>query len=68
MKHSSDDWSVECKPSGSEGYFFYHEGLFEIPFRWEYGGGSVRVIISFDKISEWDKRYPWAVGRKLEIY
>jgi hypothetical protein len=61
MKKSSSNWNVECKPSGREGYIFYHEGTQEIPFYWEYGGGDVIAIVRF---VEPDK---FAIERRREI-
>src|SRR5437899_5989747 len=68
MKDSSTDWNVECKPSGRDGYLFYHEASREIPFYWEYGGGDVVVIVRLDEPSTWDRQYPWAIARKHEIF
>src|SRR5258706_302768 len=67
MKDPSADWSVECQPSGRDGYFFYHEGTNQIPFYWEYGGGDVVVIVRLDDLSKWEHRYAWATERKHEI-
>ena len=37
-------------------------------FYWEFGGGDVVAIISFPKNDEeWDKKYPWAAGRRMAI-
>lgn len=37
-------------------------------FYWEFGGADVVAIIWFPKSdSEWDKQYPWAAGRRMEI-
>jgi hypothetical protein len=67
MESSSKNWNVECKPTGTHGYFFYREGSEEIPFYWEYGGGAVVVIVRFDESGKFDIRYPWAIDRKMEI-
>ena len=67
MNPSLDDWSVECKPFGQHGYFFYHERSRELPFYWEYGGGDVVVIIRFEEPAKFSLRYPWAVEHKREI-
>ena len=68
MNTSADDWSFECKPSGQDGYFFYHEGSREIPFYWEYGGDDVLVIVRITEPDKFDLRYPWAAGRRHEIF
>src|SRR5262245_38971921 len=67
MNSSTQDWSVECKPSGRDGYIFYHEGSHELPFYWEYGGGNVVVIVRFDEPDRFAARYPWAAERRREI-
>jgi hypothetical protein len=67
MKTSTEDWGVECKPSGQHGYVFYHEGAHELPLYWEYGGGDVIVIVRFDEPDKFALGYPWAVKRKREI-
>ncbi len=67
MNPSPSDWSVECKPSGRDGYFFYHEDSREIPFCWEYGGGDTVVIVRIDEPAKFGLRYPWAIERKVEI-
>src|SRR5580658_1383794 len=67
MKPSEDNWSLECKPFGQHGYFFYHESSREIPFYWEYGGGDTVVIVRIEKPADFDSGYPWAVARKREI-
>ena len=37
-------------------------------FYWEFGGRDTVAIIWFPKVdSEWDAKYPWAVGRRMEI-
>jgi len=67
MNTPTEDWSVECKPSGQHGYVFYHEGARELPLYWEYGGGDVIVIVRFDEPDKFALRHPWAVERKREI-
>lgn len=35
---------------------------------WEFGGGDVVAIITFPKTdAEWDRKYTWAAGRRMEI-
>ncbi len=57
---------------GRSGKIQYIEGaLFKknmCEFYWEFGGGEAVAIISFPKTdAEWDKQYPWAKGRRMEI-
>ena len=68
MKPTSKHWSVECKPAGRDGYLFYREGLHEIPFYWEFGGGDTVVVVRVDDPSKFNLKYPWAVERKREIF
>src|SRR6516225_7904699 len=49
------------------GFIHYHEGENVVVFEWEFGG-SVTALIWGAKAEEWDKLYPWAVGRQAEIY
>ena len=63
---------VNIIEQGRYGKIQYIEGSFfkknSCEFYWEFGGGDVVAIISFPKTdSEWDKQYPWAVGRRMEI-
>ena len=57
---------------GRYGKIQYIEGSFfkknTCEFNWEFGGGDVVAIITFPKTdAEWDKQYPWATGRRMEI-
>lgn len=57
---------------GRSGKIQYIEGsLFKkntCEFYWEFGGGDVVAVISFPKNdSDWDKQYPWAAGRRMQI-
>jgi hypothetical protein len=65
----SRDWSVEPQLVGrDDGYVFYHEKGFEIPFYSQFGGRDFFVLsVRFDAPSSFDARYPWAVNRKREI-
>lgn len=67
MNGSLVEWSLEFKPIGRDGYLFYHEGSHELPLYWEYGGGSVVLIVRFDEPDKLALRYPWAVERRREI-
>jgi len=57
---------------GSSGTIQYTEGsLFKkntCEFYWEFGGADTVAIIWFPKTdAEWDAKYPWAAGRRMEI-
>lgn len=57
---------------GRSGTIQYIEGsLFKkntCEFYWEFGGGDTVAIISFPKDdAEWNKKYPWAAGRRIEV-
>ncbi len=63
---------VNIIEQGRSGKVQYIEGsLFKkkaCEFYWEFGGADTVAIIWFPKSdSEWDKTYPWAVGRRMEI-
>lgn len=56
----------------SSGTVQYIEGsLFKkntCEFYWEFGGGDTVAIIWFPKTdAEWDAKYPWAAGRRMQI-
>jgi len=67
MHQPPESWSVECTPSGRDGFLFYHEGSQEIPFYWEYGGGDIIAIIRFTEPKEFNRRHPWAASQKEAI-
>jgi hypothetical protein len=57
---------------GPSGTIQYIEGsLFKkntCEFHWEFGGADTVAIIWFPKDdAEWDRKYPWAAGRRMEI-
>ncbi|CAG0967660.1 hypothetical protein ARNL5_01404 [Anaerolineae bacterium] len=57
---------------GRSGTIQYIEGsLFKkntCEFYWEFGGGDTVAIIWFPKDdAEWDRKYPWAAGRRMDI-
>ena len=57
---------------GRSGKVQYIEGsLFKkntCEFYWEFGGADTIAIIWFPKDdAAWDAKYPWAVGRRMEI-
>ncbi|MCC6499920.1 MAG: hypothetical protein IT313_06595 [Anaerolineales bacterium] len=63
---------INIVTQGRFGKIQYIEGsLFKknvCEFYWEFGGADAVAIISFPKgDAEWDKRYPWAMGRRMEI-
>ena len=57
---------------GPSGTIQYIEGSFfkknTCEFYWEFGGADTVAMIWFPKEDgEWDKKYPWAAGRRMEI-
>ncbi|NWG06121.1 MAG: hypothetical protein HXY35_05455 [Chloroflexi bacterium] len=63
---------VNIITKGRSGTIQYIEGsLFKkntCEFYWEFGGADAVAIIWFPKSdAEWDAKYPWAVGRRMEI-
>lgn len=63
---------VNIITQGRSGAIRYTEGsLFKkntCEFYWEFGGPDVFSIIWFPKRdAEWDAKYPWAAGRRMEI-
>ncbi len=63
---------VNIITKGRYGSIQYIEGsLFKkntCEFYWEFGGADTIAIIWFPKSdTEWDKKYPWAAGRRMEI-
>ena len=63
---------INIKTEGRSGKVQYIEGsLFKkntCEFYWEFGGPNVVAIIWFPKTdAEWDQKYPWAAGRRMEI-
>ena len=63
--------TVNIITQGRSGKIQYIEGsLFKTnlcEFYWEFGGADTVAIIWFPKDdAEWDKKYPWAVGRRME--
>ncbi|MBK9008370.1 MAG: hypothetical protein IPM31_15410 [Anaerolineae bacterium] len=63
---------VKMIAKGRSGTIQYIEGsLFNkrtCEFYWEFGGPGTFAIIWFPNTdAEWDKAYPWAAGRRMEI-
>jgi hypothetical protein len=63
---------VNIITKGSSGTIQYIEGgLFKkntCEFHWEFGGADTVAILWFPKDdAEWDRKYPWAAGRRMEI-
>jgi len=67
MKSTTQESSVEYKPSGRDGYLVYHEASGDLPFYWEYGGGDIVVIVRFDEPDKFAVRYSWAAERRGQI-
>jgi hypothetical protein len=64
---NSQAWRVEISSEERGGSIRYLEGEHSISGWWEFGGGNTIAIISVDKASTWNKRYPWASERVNEI-
>jgi hypothetical protein len=62
-------WHVTIKQVAQYGTIHYFEvdQSAEIKFSWEFGGGSVIVMIFSPPEVSWDKNYPWAAGRRQQI-
>jgi tetratricopeptide (TPR) repeat protein len=58
---------VELPLGGRDGYIGYHEGERTAPFYSEFGGGVVLAIIHIGAPADWNRLYPWAANRRLEI-
>ncbi|HCR70461.1 MAG TPA: hypothetical protein DIW23_03375 [Anaerolineae bacterium] len=63
---------VKVITKGRSGTIQYIEGgLFNkktCEFYWEFGGAGTFAIIWFPKTdAEWDKQYPWALGRRMDV-
>jgi hypothetical protein len=68
MKSStSNNWNVEFKIWGREGYLFYHEGSQKISFYWELGDGDTIIGINVPTLDVWNKQYPLAIKRRDQI-
>lgn len=64
---NSPQWRVDISSEGRGGSIVYLEGEQVISGWWEFGGGDTIAILSFDKASVWNNRYPWASERRREI-
>lgn len=60
-------WTVQIVTKGPYGSVIYQEGSHTVSFPWEFGGGEVISIIHLTPSSEWNEKYPWAIGRRDEI-
>ncbi len=63
---------VNIITQGRSGKVQYIEGsLFKkytCEFYWEFGGADTFAIIWFpNSDAEWDTKYPWAAGRRMEV-
>jgi hypothetical protein len=63
---SQPDWTVEFESRGRAGNIHYTEGSNVITFYYEFGGTVVAIIWPPEK-QVWDRKFPWAVGRRNEI-
>ena len=62
-----EEWRVEMPLGGRHGYIGYFEGARTASFFWEFGGGVVVAIIHIGSPADWNRLYPWAADRRLEI-
>jgi hypothetical protein len=60
-------FSVVIHEHGRCGRIDYCEGDQLASVDWELGGGDVVAIIMTTSPDKWDKLYPWAAGRQIEI-
>ena len=61
-------YKVEYVESGRSGNIIYRESGNSVSFYWEFGGAdNVILIISLPDAATWDKNFPWANGRRMEI-
>ncbi len=60
--------TVEITTSGRGGGYTYREGANSIAFDMEFGMAPELALAWGPKRSEWDARYPWAIGRQAAIY
>ena len=63
----ANDWSVVIEAKGRSGTVQYREPGGSIPLAWEFGGNDVVAIIYFENEAAWHARYPWTMGRRVEI-
>lgn len=61
-------WKAALEERGRSGIIHYHEGPAEVQFYWELGGGDTIAIITGPPKAHWDENYPWARGRRPEVY
>jgi hypothetical protein len=61
-----EGWRVDITEEGRGGHVHYREAAGTISFYWEFGGIAV-AILSFDSETQWEKKHPWATGRRAEI-
>lgn len=65
---ADDQYSVELVAKGRYGDMIYREGKNKAVFYWEIGGGGGVVFIIFiPKEEDWNQKYSWAQGRRLDI-
>ena len=59
---------VDISTSGRGGSIYYREGEQRIAFDWEFALPPAIVLIVGPKSDGWDSAYPWASGRRAEIF
>ena len=64
----STGYSVTITTDGRSGHVQYSEGILHShQFYWEFGGGDVVASIDVPRAHEWDRKIPWAAGRRDEV-
>ena len=64
---ATNEWSVEFQHGARSGQLGYIEGSRAISIEWELGGDDVVLIFYVGRLSDWNRMYPWAAGRRQEI-
>lgn len=63
--------NIKIITEGSSGKIQYTEvSLFKkntCEFYWEFAGDAVAIIWCPKTDAEWDRKYPWAAGRRMDI-
>ena len=68
MDAHEGNWKIVIEEHGRSGVIRYVEGGNDIRFDWEFGSGNNVVFIWGTKEHNWEKTYPWAVGRCQQVF
>ena len=60
-------WTVKIVSRGQAGTVHYIEGIQSMKFDWEFGGHDIIALVWGPEASLWNRKYPWATGRRKEI-